>query len=112
MDVFPDYAGLREYFSQTDERAAAPRIPVMVNMTSASVSARRSEKLYGPSVHMRSASLDQLNTSSKNVAGMDEYSDEDEDYQAPDHEVCTIVIVLVHRYVGNSFSSYNYNTFF
>lgn len=86
--VVPDYTGLREYFSQTDDRAAAPRIPVMVNMTSASVSAKRSEKLYGSSIHVRSASLDQLNTSSKNAAMIDEYSDEDDDYQVPDQEVC------------------------
>lgn len=86
LQMLNSVAGLREYFSQTDERAAVPRIPVMVNMTSASVSARKSEKLYGPSVHMRSASLDQLNTSSKNVGVMDEYSDEDEDYQVPDQE--------------------------
>ncbi|KAI5656440.1 hypothetical protein M9H77_25233 [Catharanthus roseus] len=89
LQMLNSVAGLREYFSQTDDRAAAPRIPVMVNMTSASVSAKRSEKLYGSSIHVRSASLDQLNTSSKNAAMIDEYSDEDDDYQVPDQEALT-----------------------
>ncbi|CDP11764.1 unnamed protein product [Coffea canephora] len=87
LQMLNSVAGLREYFSQSDERAAAPRIPVMVNMTSASVSSKKSEKLYGSSVHKRSMSLDQITSSNKNVSMMDDYSDEDEDFQVPDQEV-------------------------
>ncbi|CAA3017542.1 ENHANCED DISEASE RESISTANCE 2 [Olea europaea subsp. europaea] len=78
-------AGLREYFSQTDNRTAAPRIPVMVNMTSVSNSSKRSHKLNSSSVH-HSPSLDQIQAENKNGALMDEYSDEDED-QVVDQEI-------------------------
>ena len=83
-------AGLREYFSQTDERPPALRIPVMVNMASASVSLKKGDKLYGSSVHRRSMSVDQMTSSNKNASIMDEYSDEEEDFQVPDQEVCII----------------------
>ena len=77
--------GLREYFSQTDERNAPPRIPVMVNMASASVTIKKNEKLLDSSIQ-RSHSLDQLNSANKNSI-LDEYSDEDEEYQVADDEV-------------------------
>ncbi|CAI9772283.1 unnamed protein product [Fraxinus pennsylvanica] len=70
-------AGLREYFSQTDNRTAAPRIPVMVNMTSVSNSSKKTHKL--------NSSLDQIHAENKNGVLMDEYSDEDED-QVVDQE--------------------------
>lgn len=79
--------GLREYFSQTDERTAAPRIPVMVNMTSVSSSSKRSQKIQSASVHHRSSSLDQIHAANRNAVLMDEYSDEDEDLQCTDQEV-------------------------
>ncbi|KAK4389143.1 protein ENHANCED DISEASE RESISTANCE 2 [Sesamum angolense] len=50
LQMLNSVAGLREYFSQTDERTAAPRIPVMKFVL------------------------------------MDEYSDEDEDFQGADQE--------------------------
>lgn len=75
---------MREYFSQIDERNAPPRIPVMVNMTSASVPASKGLKLQ--SAITRSQSLDQINAVNKNTM-MDEDSDEDEDYQMPEDEV-------------------------
>ncbi|KAK4374253.1 hypothetical protein RND71_004930 [Anisodus tanguticus] len=78
--------GLREYFSQTDERTAAPRIPVMVNMTSASVSSKRSQKLQ-ETPHHRTRSLDQIRAANRNASMMDEYSDEEEDFQGADQEV-------------------------
>ncbi|KAL3497964.1 hypothetical protein ACH5RR_040696 [Cinchona calisaya] len=87
LQMLNSVAGLREYFSQSDERATAPRIPVMVNMTSASVSTKKSAKLYGSSVHKRSLSLDQISSSNKNASMIDDYSDEDEDFQVPDQEV-------------------------
>lgn len=89
------HTGLREYFSQTDERSAAPRIPVMVNMTSASVSSKRKQKLHETSLHHhRSPSLDQMSAANRNVSMLDEYSDEDEEYQVADQDV-SIVLLLV-----------------
>ncbi|XP_049349947.1 protein ENHANCED DISEASE RESISTANCE 2-like [Solanum verrucosum] len=77
-------AGLREYFSQTDERAAAPRIPVMVNMNPPSISSKKSQKQS----HHRTPSLDQIRAANRNAVSMlDEYSDEDEDFQCTDQEV-------------------------
>jgi hypothetical protein len=77
-------SGLREWFAQTDERNAPPRIPVMVNMTSASVSSERGEKLHAslhPSTH-----TDQINAANRNSVMMEEYSDEDEEFQIPEPE--------------------------
>ncbi|CAA0812055.1 Protein ENHANCED DISEASE RESISTANCE 2 [Striga hermonthica] len=86
LQMLNSVAGLREYFSQTDERTAAPRIPVMVNMTSLSTSSKRSQKLQMSSVHHRSASLDQIHAANRNAVLMDEDSDEDEDLQCADQE--------------------------
>ncbi|XP_019156047.1 PREDICTED: protein ENHANCED DISEASE RESISTANCE 2-like isoform X2 [Ipomoea nil] len=78
-------AGLREYFSQTDGRTAAPGIPAMVDM--ASVSSKRNEKFNeNSSPHNRSPSLDQMSAANKKAAMLDEYSDEDEDFQVADQE--------------------------
>ncbi|KAL2551137.1 Protein ENHANCED DISEASE RESISTANCE 2 [Forsythia ovata] len=85
LQMLNSVAGLREYFSQTDERTTAPRIPVMVNMTSVSRTSKRSHKLHLSSVH-RSPSLDQIQAANKNAVLMDEYSDEDEDFQCADQE--------------------------
>lgn len=82
--------GLREYFSQTDERNAPPRIPVMVNMAPASVPAKKGLKLQEGAFHHRSHSLDRM-TANKNSM-MDEYSDEDEEFQIPDDEVCIVFV--------------------
>ncbi|KAL3635776.1 Protein ENHANCED DISEASE RESISTANCE 2 [Castilleja foliolosa] len=86
LQMLNSVAGLREYFSQTDERSAAPRIPVMVNMTSASTSSKRNHKLQSSSVHHRSASLDQIQAANRNGVTLDEYSDDDEDFQCADQE--------------------------
>ncbi|XP_020549109.1 protein ENHANCED DISEASE RESISTANCE 2 isoform X1 [Sesamum indicum] len=80
-------AGLREYFAQTDERTAAPRIPVMVNMTSISTSSKRSQKIQSTSAHHRTPSLDQIHAANRNAVLLDEYSDEEEDFQGADQEV-------------------------
>lgn len=90
---FSSVVGLREYYSQTDERPVAPRIPVMVNMTSVSSSSKRSKKLQSSSAHHRSPSLDQIHAANRNAALLDEYSDEDEDLQA-DQEVRMILMFL------------------
>lgn len=77
--------GLREWFAQTDERTAPPRIPVMVNMASATVSSQKNLKVQGSSVHA-SSSIDQMNAANRNSVMLDEYSDEDEEYQIPESE--------------------------
>ncbi|KAK4486308.1 hypothetical protein RD792_008979 [Penstemon davidsonii] len=87
LQMLNSVAGLREYFSQTDERTAAPRIPVMVNMTSVSGSSKRSQKPQSSSVHRSTPSLDQLHAANTNAVLMDEYSDDDEDLQGADQEV-------------------------
>ncbi|CAL1376258.1 unnamed protein product [Linum trigynum] len=86
LQMLNSVAGLREWFAQSDERGAPPRIPVMVNMASASISSKKSLKLQESSVHHRSASLDQINTAGRNSAMMDEYSDEDEEFQIAEEE--------------------------
>lgn len=84
--IFSLSTGLREWFAQSDERNAPPRIPVMVNMFSTSASSKKSQKTNDISVN--STSLDQ-NAAHRNSALLDEYSDEDEDFQIaePDQEV-------------------------
>lgn len=72
-------AGLREWFAQSDERNAPPRIPVMVNMASASVSSQKNQKLHESSVH-----FDQ--SANRNSVLIDEYSDEDEEFQIAEAE--------------------------
>ena len=85
--------GLREWFAQTDERGAPPRIPVMVNMASSSVSSKKTQKMDELSVPS-APSLDQINSASRNSVLMDEYSDEDEE-QMPEAEQ----EVLSYRYL-------------
>ncbi|KAL6985649.1 Protein ENHANCED DISEASE RESISTANCE 2 [Sarracenia purpurea var. burkii] len=60
----------------------------MVNMTSASVSSKKSQKLQELSLH-RSASLDQINAANKNAMMLDEYSDEEDEFLMPDQEACS-----------------------
>ncbi|KAI4314550.1 hypothetical protein L6164_027446 [Bauhinia variegata] len=86
LQMLNSVAGLREWFAQTDERNAPPRIPVMVNMSSTSVSYKKGQKPQDSSVHPTS-SLDQVNSTNRNsVINMDEYSDEDEDFQIAESE--------------------------
>ncbi|KAI7752539.1 hypothetical protein M8C21_015890, partial [Ambrosia artemisiifolia] len=81
LQMLNSVAGLREYFAQTDERIAPPRIPVMVNMASCAVPSKKSQKINLTSAHIRSQSVDNA------AKMMDEYSDEDDDFQIPDEEV-------------------------
>ncbi|XP_043694945.1 protein ENHANCED DISEASE RESISTANCE 2-like isoform X3 [Telopea speciosissima] len=85
LQMLNSVAGLREWFSQTDERHAVPRIPVMVNMTSDTVSSKKNKKTQEPSVQP-APSLDHINAASRNSVLMDEYSDEDEEFQIADAE--------------------------
>ncbi|XP_021289036.1 protein ENHANCED DISEASE RESISTANCE 2 [Herrania umbratica] len=84
LQMLNSVAGLREWFAQTDERGAPPRIPVMVNMASSSVSSKKTQKIDDLSVQS-APSLDQINAASRNSVMIDEYSDEDEE-QMPDAE--------------------------
>ncbi|XP_056173693.1 protein ENHANCED DISEASE RESISTANCE 2-like [Syzygium oleosum] len=74
-------AGMREWFAQTDERSALPRIPVMVNMTSASVSSYKAK--HNESTVHPTRSLE-TNASGRNSVMMDEYSDDDEEFPEPE----------------------------
>ncbi|XP_047325378.1 protein ENHANCED DISEASE RESISTANCE 2-like isoform X2 [Impatiens glandulifera] len=78
-------AGLREWFSQTDEKIAPPRVPVMVNMSSASVALRKSQPQS--SVHIRTSSYDDTNISSKSTIMAYEYSDEEDENQVSERAV-------------------------
>ena len=87
--------GLREWFSQTDERNAQPRIPVMVNMASASVTSKKNQKLQ--------ESSDLSNAAGRNSMMMDEDSDEDEEFQAPEteQEVCSTHLLLCFVHISS-----------
>ncbi|XP_058084403.1 protein ENHANCED DISEASE RESISTANCE 2-like [Magnolia sinica] len=85
LHMLNSVAGLREWFSQTDESHAAPRIPVMANMTSGPVSSKKYQKSQEPSIQP-SPSLDQINAASRNSVLMDEYSEEEDEYQIPETE--------------------------
>uniref|UniRef100_A0A7N0V1Q6 APOSTART n=1 Tax=Kalanchoe fedtschenkoi TaxID=63787 RepID=A0A7N0V1Q6_KALFE len=80
LQMLNSVAGLREWFAQTDERNAPPRLPVMVNMSSVSSSSKKSHK------HMESSLVDQMNASNRNSVMLDEYSDEDEEFQVAESE--------------------------
>ncbi|KAL5724656.1 Protein ENHANCED DISEASE RESISTANCE 2 [Ranunculus cassubicifolius] len=84
LQILNSVAGLREWFSQTDDRLAVPRIPVMVNMTSDTVPSKKNQKAIHGSA--QPPSLYQMNNASRNSVLMDEYSDEDEEFQIPDSE--------------------------
>ncbi|KAJ7942581.1 protein ENHANCED DISEASE RESISTANCE 2-like, partial [Quillaja saponaria] len=85
LHMLNSVTGLREWFSQTDERSAPPRIPVMVNMASASVPSKKNQKLNDSSVNPN-PSLDQMHAANRNSVMMDEYSDEDEEFQIAESE--------------------------
>ncbi|XP_028759478.1 protein ENHANCED DISEASE RESISTANCE 2 isoform X2 [Neltuma alba] len=85
LQMLNSVAGLREWFAQTDERNAPPRIPVMVNMSSASNNLKKGQKSHDSSAHPAS-SLDLMNAANRNSVIMDEYSDEDEDFQIAESE--------------------------
>jgi len=88
--------GLREWFAQSDERNAHPRIPVMVNMSSTSVSSKKNQKPNDFSVNP--SSLDQMNAASRNSALIDEYSDDEEDFQIAESEqevVATFSLICI-----------------
>lgn len=74
--------GLREWFSQTDDRGHPIRIPVMVNMPSSSLALGKG----GKSQHKSSLSIDQTNGASRNSVLLDEDSDDDDEFQIAESE--------------------------
>ncbi|CAN8274521.1 unnamed protein product [Cochlearia groenlandica] len=80
LQMLNTVAGLREWFSQTDERGVPTRIPAMVNMASSSLSKG------GRSMHRSAFSIDHTNSANRNSALMDDDSDDDDEFQIPDSE--------------------------
>lgn len=74
--------GLREWFSQKDEHRTVPRIPMMVDVVSDSVSSKTSHKQQG--FIRASSSVDRMQSYSRTSAVLDEESDEDEEYLVPE----------------------------
>ncbi|RZC69505.1 hypothetical protein C5167_032641 [Papaver somniferum] len=83
LQMLNSVAGLREWFAQTDEKLSVPRIPVMVNMTSDTIS-KKNQKKQGHS--SQPSSLDQINSVGRNSVMLDEYSDDDEEFQLAEAE--------------------------
>ncbi|XP_024317775.1 protein ENHANCED DISEASE RESISTANCE 2 isoform X1 [Brachypodium distachyon] len=77
-------AGLREYFSQTDELHITPRIPVMENMFDPST-VQKNQK--NPEMESKTKPADRGQSDSKTMGIIDEESDEDEDYQVPEANI-------------------------
>ncbi|XP_047326824.1 protein ENHANCED DISEASE RESISTANCE 2-like [Impatiens glandulifera] len=78
LQLLNSVAGLREWFSQTDEKIAPLRIPVMVNMASATTPLKKSQSLPQSTFHIHKSSFDGTNRKS-NV--MLDDSDEEDDQQ-------------------------------
>uniref|UniRef100_A0A0E0DVV8 START domain-containing protein n=1 Tax=Oryza meridionalis TaxID=40149 RepID=A0A0E0DVV8_9ORYZ len=74
-------AGLREYFSQTDDIHPVPRIPVMSTMATVS-SLKKDKKLQETDLKTKQADFGQVDN--KNLDMIDEESEEDDDYQVPE----------------------------
>lgn len=83
LQMLNSVAGLREWFSQTDESHAGPRMSMMVNMPSAS---KKEQKSLENSIHPN-PSEDQMHSAGRHSVMLDEDSDEDEDYQIPEPEL-------------------------
>ncbi|XP_052141977.1 protein ENHANCED DISEASE RESISTANCE 2-like isoform X2 [Oryza glaberrima] len=79
-------AGLREYFSQTDETHITPRIPVMENMVDTSA-VQKDDKKSTEEVDSKTKTPDRGQADSKNMGIIDEETDEDEDYQVPEANI-------------------------
>ncbi|XP_020599133.1 protein ENHANCED DISEASE RESISTANCE 2-like isoform X2 [Phalaenopsis equestris] len=79
LQMLNSVAGLREWFSQTDETHTVPRIPVMMNIASNSVSFKKGGKSQDNS--NQSIPSEQLHSTGGHSMLLDEESDEDEDFQ-------------------------------
>ncbi|KAL9663534.1 hypothetical protein QQ045_018923 [Rhodiola kirilowii] len=76
LQMLNSVAGLREWFAQTDERNVHPRLPIMLNMSSVSSSSKKTHK----------AQESYLMEQNRNSVMLDEYSDDDEEFQIADSE--------------------------
>ncbi|XP_011028070.1 PREDICTED: protein ENHANCED DISEASE RESISTANCE 2-like [Populus euphratica] len=76
LQMLNSVAGLREWFSQTDEGGAPPRIPAMANMASAPALSKKNVMLQESSVHPTPPSSNQINAASQNSVRRDGYSDQ------------------------------------
>ncbi|URE04428.1 START domain containing protein [Musa troglodytarum] len=85
IQMLNSVAGLREWFSQTDENHDVSKIPLMVNMTAQTISIKKDRKTQENSVHPNS-SLYHMQATIRHSVILDEDSDEDEDYQIPEPE--------------------------
>ncbi|KAK3131453.1 hypothetical protein QOZ80_6AG0506650 [Eleusine coracana subsp. coracana] len=77
-------AGLREYFSQTDEIHPVPRIPMMHTMINA-VSMKKDQNIQEGDLKTKQAYLGQADNKSLDM--VDEESEEDDDYQVPEADL-------------------------
>ncbi|CAD6212232.1 unnamed protein product [Miscanthus lutarioriparius] len=80
LHMLNSVAGLREWFSQSDESQVLPRIPVMVNMTQ-SVSSKKGRKAQ-ESITQTSIQMDP----SRHSTALEEESDEDDEFLIPESE--------------------------
>lgn len=75
LQILNCVAGLREYFSQTDEIHIIPRIPVM-------------ETMFDADSEPKNHKLQEVDTkANKNMGMIDEESDDDDDYQVPEADI-------------------------
>ncbi|CAA7406505.1 unnamed protein product [Spirodela intermedia] len=84
LQMLSSVAGLREWFSQKDEHRTVPRIPMMVDVVSDSVSSKTNQKRQG--FIRASSSVDRMQSYSRTSGTLDEESDEDEEYLVPETE--------------------------
>ncbi|NP_001347486.1 Protein ENHANCED DISEASE RESISTANCE 2-like [Zea mays] len=84
LQILNCVAGLREYFSQTDDIHITPRIPAMESMADVNL-AQKDEKLK--EVDSKTKPEDQQQAENKNMGTIDEESDDDEDYHVPEADI-------------------------
>ncbi|KAJ1292265.1 hypothetical protein BS78_02G378800 [Paspalum vaginatum] len=78
LQILNCVAGLREYFSQTDDIHIAPRIPAMESMAD-------DDQLK--EVDSKAKLVEQEHAENKNMGTIDEESDDDEEYQVPEADI-------------------------
>ncbi|CAD6216789.1 unnamed protein product [Miscanthus lutarioriparius] len=84
LQILNCVAGLREYFSQTDDIHITPRIPAMESMADVNT-AQKDEKLT--EIDSNTKPADQEHVENKNMGTIDEESDDDEEYQVPEADI-------------------------
>nr|XP_018676290.1 PREDICTED: protein ENHANCED DISEASE RESISTANCE 2-like isoform X6 [Musa acuminata subsp. malaccensis] len=85
IQMLNSVAGLREWFSQTDENYDVSKMPLMVNMTAETAPIKKDRKTQENSVQPNSSQY-QMHGASRHHVMLDEDSDDDEDYQIPEPE--------------------------